>query len=81
MAQGLKTFPTSGSRGGGAPGARPPNGRRPMIFYAQNAIFSYFFPPLTKSTPPLRSNPGPATVSPYSFILKRVVTTLFYYYQ
>ena len=23
--------------GGGAPGARPPNGRGPMIFYAQNA--------------------------------------------
>jgi len=34
---------TSGSRGG-APGARPPNGRGPMIFYAQNAIFfSIFF--------------------------------------
>ena len=30
--------------GGGAPGARPPpNGRGPMIFYAQNAIFSQFF--------------------------------------
>ena len=29
---------------GGAPGARPPpNGRGPMIFYAQNAIFSHFF--------------------------------------
>jgi len=30
--------------GGGAPGARPPpNGRGPMIFYAQNANFSHFF--------------------------------------
>jgi len=28
---------------GGAPGARPPNGRGPMIFYAQNAEFSQFF--------------------------------------
>jgi len=29
--------------GGGTPGARPPNGRGPMIFYAQNANFSHFF--------------------------------------
>jgi len=29
--------------GGGASGATPPNGRGPMIFYAQNAIFSHFF--------------------------------------
>ena len=36
---------TSGSRGG-APGARPPNGRGPMIFYAKNAQFSQFFPTL-----------------------------------
>jgi len=73
---------------GGAPGARPPNGRGTMIFYAQNANFSQFFlrsliyfkhnfnrnmaktryhlspplPPLTKSTRPLRTNPGSATV-------------------
>ena len=54
--------------GGTAPGARLPNGRGPMICYAQNAIFSHFFysttpPPLTKSTPPppLRSTPVSAT--------------------
>jgi len=29
---------TSGSTGG-APGTLPPNGRGPIIFYAQNAIF------------------------------------------
>ena len=34
---------TSGSRGGGAPGAPPPNDRGPMIFYAQNAFFFHFF--------------------------------------
>ena len=33
---------TSGSRGG-APGARPPNGRGPKIFCAQNANFSQVF--------------------------------------
>jgi len=88
--------------GGAHPARAPPNGRGPMIFYAQNAIFSQFFcrslrsrfflslilieiwpkhakidfyfnpstlsmifyppPSLTKSTPPLRSNPGSATV-------------------
>ena len=93
---------TSGSRGGAHPARAPTNGRGPMIFYAQNANFSHFFPcslrsrfilslvlidiwpkhaknwlllqtvntfndllppppPLTKSTPPLRSNPGSAT--------------------
>jgi len=36
-------YSTSGSRGG-APGAPPPpNGRVPMIFYAQNAKFSQIF--------------------------------------
>jgi len=31
---------TSGSRGAHPARAPPPNGREPMIFYAQNAIFS-----------------------------------------
>ena len=36
--------------GGGAhPAPPPPNGRGPMIFYAQNAIFSQFF--LARSPP------------------------------
>jgi len=34
---------TSGSRGGAHPARAPPNGRGPMIFYAQNAIFSHFY--------------------------------------
>ena len=34
----------AGPGGGvGAPGAPPPNGRGPMIFYAQNAFFSQLF--------------------------------------
>jgi len=42
--------------GGGAPGARPPNGRGPMIFYAQNAIFSHFFSSLASLAINFKSN-------------------------
>jgi len=44
MAQAALVFHALADPGGGAHPARaPPNGRGPMIFYAQNAEFSQFF--------------------------------------
>ena len=51
-----QTLRTLADPGGGAPGARPPNGRGPMIFYAYKANFSHFFPRSLRSRFILKSN-------------------------